>query len=98
MDVGGRDVLTYRSMIDCTAKLLGSSRLVVPTPFFPRQLAGVAASLITSVPPSLVRALVNSLPYEAVCSGVTLYEEVGVRPQSFSTTVRRAIREDGKAA
>lgn len=98
VDVGGREVLTYRSMIDRTAKLLGSRRLVLPAPFFPTQLAGVAASLITSVPPSLVRALVDSLPCESVCAGVTLYEEVGIRPQSFSATVRRAIREDRRDA
>jgi uncharacterized protein YbjT (DUF2867 family) len=94
VDVGGREVLTYRSMVDRIAQLLGSRRLVLPAPFLPTKLAGLAASLITDVPLPLVRALVDSLPCESVCDGVTLYEEVGVRPRSFSTIVRRAIRED----
>lgn len=66
-DVGGDEVLTYRELLDRFAALAGLERPQVVLPLAPGPLVGEAVALLSGVPRSTVRALVQSLAHDMVC-------------------------------
>ena len=67
-DIGGPDVLTYADMMRryaVIAKL--PRRLIVPVPLLTPRLSSLWVGLVTPVPGSLARPLVESLRNEVVC-------------------------------
>jgi hypothetical protein len=69
-DIGGRDVLTYRAMMHRYAEIAGlSRRRIIPVPVLsPRSCPASGSGLVTPVPSSLARPLVESLKHEVVCA------------------------------
>ncbi|MFD0275283.1 SDR family oxidoreductase [Kitasatospora sp. NPDC127111] len=66
-DVGGPDVLTYRQMMQGYARVAGlPPRLILPTPVLTPWLSGHWIGLVTPVPNSIARPLVESLRHEVV--------------------------------
>ncbi len=61
-DIGGRDILTYREMLEILANLLGKWRLFVPSPFSNIGLFAYFASLCTPVPAPITRCLMEGSP------------------------------------
>ncbi|SEG52137.1 Uncharacterized conserved protein YbjT, contains NAD(P)-binding and DUF2867 domains [Thermomonospora echinospora] len=67
-DIGGPDVLTYREMMRRYAAAAGlSRRLIVPVPVLSPRLSSLWIGLITPVPSTIARPLVESLRTEVVC-------------------------------
>jgi uncharacterized protein YbjT (DUF2867 family) len=67
-DIGGPDVLTYRDMMVRYAAVAGlPRRLIVPVPVLTPWLSSHWVGLVTPVPSSLARPLVESLRTEVVC-------------------------------
>ncbi|MFJ9606029.1 SDR family oxidoreductase [Kitasatospora sp. NPDC101176] len=67
-DIGGPDVLTYRLMMRHYAEVAGlPPRLIVPVPVLTPALSSHWVGLVTPVPGSLARPLVESLRHEVVC-------------------------------
>jgi uncharacterized protein YbjT (DUF2867 family) len=61
-DIGGPDVLTYREMMHRYAKVAGlRRRLIVPVPVLTPTLSSHWVGLVTPVPSSIARPLVDSL-------------------------------------
>jgi uncharacterized protein YbjT (DUF2867 family) len=68
-DIGGPDVLTYADMMRRYAVVAGlPRRLIVPTPLLSPTLSSHWVGLVTPVPRSLARPLVESLTSEAICT------------------------------
>lgn len=68
-DIGGPDILTYEDMMRRYAKVAGlPNPLIVPVPVLSPGLSSHWVGLITPVPPSIARPLVESLKHEVVCS------------------------------
>lgn len=68
-DVGGPDVLTYRQMMHRYAAIAGlSRRIIVSVPVLTPRLSSHWVGLVTPVPGSIARPLVESLRHEVVCS------------------------------
>ena len=68
-DIGGPDVLTYREMMLRYAAVAGlPHRLVVPVPVLTPALSSHWVGLVTPVPRSIARPLVESLRHEVVCA------------------------------
>jgi uncharacterized protein YbjT (DUF2867 family) len=68
-DIGGPDVLTYRDMMHRYAQIAGlSRRRIIPVPVLSPQLSSLWVGLVTPVPSSLARPLVESLRHEVVCA------------------------------
>ncbi|KJS63263.1 SDR family oxidoreductase [Streptomyces rubellomurinus] len=66
-DLGGPDVLTYAQMMHRYARLAGlRRRLIVPVPVLTPRLSGHWVGLVTPVPGSIARPLVESLRHEVV--------------------------------
>jgi len=67
-DIGGPDVLTYAQMMQRYAAVAGlRRRLIVPVPVLSPGLSSHWVGLITPVPASIARPLVESLKYEMIC-------------------------------
>jgi uncharacterized protein YbjT (DUF2867 family) len=67
-DIGGPDILTYEDMMRRYAKNAGlGKRLIIPVPVLSPGLSSHWVGLITPVPASIARPLVESLKHEVVC-------------------------------
>ncbi|GIJ00324.1 uncharacterized protein YbjT (DUF2867 family) [Sediminihabitans luteus] len=67
-DVGGPDVLTYREMMQGYAEVAGlPRRFIVSVPVLTPRLSSHWVGIVTPVPASIARPLVESLQHEVVC-------------------------------
>jgi uncharacterized protein YbjT (DUF2867 family) len=67
VEIGGPDVLTYREMLQVYAEVAGlARRLVLRVPFLTPRLSSLWVGLVTPLPSSLARPLVDSLVNDVV--------------------------------
>jgi uncharacterized protein YbjT (DUF2867 family) len=95
-EVGGPDVLSYREMMQATARVLGVRRLLVPVPFFSPGLSRLWVTLVTGTPRALVAPLVQSLRHDMVARDRWLQERVGRPGRPFAEALAEAVREEGR--
>ncbi|MEU4546609.1 SDR family oxidoreductase [Nonomuraea dietziae] len=68
-DIGGPDVLTYAEMMRRYAAVAGlPPRLIIPVPLLSPRLSSLWVGLVTPVPATIARPLVESLRGQAVCA------------------------------
>lgn len=91
-DVGGPDVLTYREMMQLTAKVLGRRRPMIPVPFVTPALSELWVSLVTGTSRSLVRPLIESLRHPMVVSDPWIQKEMGLEGRTFEDALRDSLR------
>ena len=92
IQLGGADVLTYREMIERTARAVGHrSPVVIRTPVLSPRLSSYWVALVTPVDLGLARPLVEGLASEMI---VTEPPPPGLNdePLSFDAAVRAAIQ------
>ena len=97
-DVGGPEVMTYRSMMKRTASLLGLERRILPLPIIPRSLSRLWISVITGAPRELVAPLIESLGHPMVARDHALMDRAGMAGTPFDEAVRAALAEPPRAA
>lgn len=94
-DIGGPDVLTYHRMMDGYAEVAGlSKRTILPVNVLTPRLSSRWVGLVTPVPSTIARPLVDSLRYEVVCREHDIdtflpQPEEGLLP--FRTAVAQAL-------
>ncbi|MGV9305328.1 SDR family oxidoreductase [Nonomuraea sp. NPDC003727] len=80
-DIGGPDVLTYAEMMNRYAAVAGlPPRLIIPVPLLTPRLSSLWVGLVTPVPASIARPLVESLRTQAVCREHDIARYVGDPP------------------
>ena len=90
-DIGGPDVLTYEEMMQRYAAVAGlPPRRIVPVPVLTPGLSGHWVGIVTPVPNSIARPLVDSLIHEVVCKEHDIAEHVP-DPQGGLTGFDRAV-------
>ena len=90
-EIGGPDVLTYRSMMTTAARVMGRRRLIVPVPFLSPRLSSHWLRLITDVDLQTARALIDSMTNEVVVHDHRMAELVGPASTSFAAAVEQAL-------
>jgi uncharacterized protein YbjT (DUF2867 family) len=94
-DIGGKDVLTYKCLMNLFSKEAHlPRRLIVPVPFLTPVLSSYWIHFITPVSSSLAKPLVEGLQNEVVCREHIIQE---ILPQDLLTAqeaIRRAIGFD----
>lgn len=94
-DIGGPDVLTYQQMMQRYAAVAGlPRRIILPINLLSPQLSSHWVSLVTPVPRSIARPLVQSLRHPAVCRNSEVKDFIPDPPEglfSFDEAVRRAL-------
>ena len=91
-EVGGPDVLTYREMMQATAKVLGRRRPMIPVPIVTPALSELWVSLVTRTSRKLVRPLIESLRHPMVVSDPWLQKKMGLNGRSFEDALRDSLR------
>lgn len=95
VEIGGRDVLTYRDLMKAFARAGGRRPpLIVPVPVLTPRLSSLWCGLVTAVPVSVARPLIDGLKNEVVVRDDTasrLFPDV--RPIGFDEAVKRALAE-----
>lgn len=67
-DIGGPDVMTYRSMMEGFAEVAGlRRRIILPVNLLSPKLSSHWVGLVTPVPRGIARPLVDSLKVEVIC-------------------------------
>ena len=91
-DIGGRDVLTYRQMMQRYAAVAGlRRRIIVPVPVLSPTLSSHWVGVVTPVPASIAKPLVASLRNEVVCSENDIQRYVPPPPEGL-VTFERAVQ------
>ena len=92
LDVGGPEVLTYREMMAQYAEEAGlAKRLVVPVPFLTPGLSSRWIGLVTPIPPSLARPLIESLVNDVVVTGEAAADVMPTEQVTYREAVRLAL-------
>jgi uncharacterized protein YbjT (DUF2867 family) len=91
LDAGGPDVLTYQQMMQIYAEEAGLRRLIVPVPVLTPGLSSLWIGLVTPLPPSVARPLVESLRHEVVVGDRPAAEVFPFEPTPYRDAVRRAL-------
>jgi len=90
-DVGGPDVLSYRQMLDETAKVLGVNRTMISVPWFSPGLSALWVSGVTGAKMPLVRPLVGSLRHDMVARNLDLNHRYNITGETFENSMRKAV-------
>lgn len=96
VEIGGPDVLSYAEMMHAYARLRGLRRVMIPVPVLTPRLSSYWCSLVTPVPSTIARPLIEGLRNEVIVRDSAPSAAFLIEPTPFETAVRRAIeRTDG---
>lgn len=91
VEIGGPDVMSYRDMMLTYARVRGLKRKMISTPVLSPRLSSYWINLITPIPASIARPLVEGLTSEVVVDDPEPAKAYGVRPISYETAVKLAL-------
>ncbi len=93
VEIGGADVLSYREMMLRAASTRGRHPMIVSVPVLTPRLSSLWCGLVTSVPASIARPLIEGLRNETIVrddTAVRLFPDI--RPMRFDDAVELATR------
>lgn len=91
-EVGGPDVMSYREMMQATARVLGRRRPMIPVPLVTPALSELWVSLVTGSSRSLVRPLIESLRHPMIAEDKWLQQRMGLAGQRFETALAESVK------
>lgn len=93
LDIGGPDILTYADMMQEFAAVVGlRRRVIIPVPVLSPTLSSRWVGLVTPLPSSIARPLIDSLRHEVVMSDHAIDDLVPHDPLPFRTALELAVR------
>lgn len=94
VEIGGADVVTYRQMMTGYAEVAGlRRRLIITVPILSPRLSSLWVGLVTPLPPSLARPLVDSLVNEVIVTDDLARRIVDHEPMTYRQTLELALRK-----
>ncbi len=90
-EIGGPDVLTYREMLERTARNLGKRPVILTVPVLTPRLSAYWVDLVTSIPSSIAHPLIEGLKNEAIVHDDAARQVMPVPLTPFDTAVRQAL-------
>lgn len=94
LEIGGGDVLTYADLMRVTASVQGRRVRILTVPLLTPRLSAYWLNLVTSVPMSLARPLVEGLRNDVVCRDERIREWIPLPLTPFRAAVERALEVD----
>jgi uncharacterized protein YbjT (DUF2867 family) len=94
LEIGGGEVLTYADLMRETAAAMGRKVWIFTVPLLTPRLSAYWLNLVTSVPMSLARPLVEGLRNDVVCHDTRIREWIPFSLTPFRAAVSRALRLD----
>lgn len=93
IEIGNPEVMSYRNMLERTAKAMGKNRLVFSVPVFSLGLSKLWVGIFGDSPPQLVSPLVESLKHTLTVSPELAFKEKEIDYQSFEKACEVALTE-----
>lgn len=90
-DVGGKDILTYENMLRNMAEVMGKKCYFIKSAFANTHVYAYVASLLTPVPATIIRSLLESCYNEVICNPANLPPDQMYRPISYKEAILRAM-------
>jgi len=90
-DIGGPDILSYREMMLGYAAVRGLKRWLIQVPVLTPRLSSYWVDLITPIPASISRPLIEGLKYDVICQNKNASDFFSVRPMGYREAVRLAL-------
>jgi uncharacterized protein YbjT (DUF2867 family) len=92
-DIGGPDILTYKEMMLGYARSRNLKRWIITVPLLTPRLSSLWLNLVTSVPYSLARSLVDSMKNEVICKDEKIKTVVPRECFSYMDTLKLAFEK-----
>lgn len=96
IDIGGPDVMTYRTMMKATANVMGKNPKMIGVPFFTLTLSRLWLRLVTNTPKEMVYPLVASLKHPMLVQPSHTVEGISNAPTPFREAAKIALDADQK--
>lgn len=94
IEIGGRDVLTYGTMMQVYARVRGLRRLIIPVPVLTPGLSAHWVNLVTPIPWSVARPLIEGLRNPVVVRDPAAREIFPeIHPLPYEDAVRSAVEQ-----
>ena len=90
-DIGGKDVLSYISMIKTIATIMDKKCYLIPSPISNYKLYAYFAGLVTPVPAQITMCLFEGGKNEVVCQDNDILNIIKFEPLYFKESISRAI-------
>lgn len=90
-DVGGPEVMTYRTMMERAARLRGKHPILIEVPFLTPRLSSLWLHLVTPASVAVARPLIEGLRVPTVAHDDRIWALTGVRQTTFDEAVRSAL-------
>ncbi len=94
-DLGGPEVMTYRTMMERVARIRGKHPILVEVPFLTPRLSSLWLYLVTPASVAVARPLVEGLRVPTVAKDDRLWQHVGVERTTFDEAIRLALLDSG---
>ncbi|MFZ4098757.1 MAG: SDR family oxidoreductase [Chlamydiia bacterium] len=91
IEIGGADVMTYGQMMQRYAQIRGLRRYLIPVPLLTPYLSGLWIGLVTPIPSTIARFLIEGLRNEVVVESPLAKEIFPFQPMGFDEAVRIAL-------
>lgn len=92
VEIGGPDILSYGEMMQAYADVRGLRRIMIPVPVLSPRLSSYWVSLVSPVPASIARPLIEGLRNEVIVHDPGPASAFGLSPIPYHEALRRAIR------
>ncbi len=93
-DIGSNDIMTYRELLERSARLLGLKRLFIGVPFPLFRLSKIFLALISGYPRQLVSPLVETLKHSLVARELSFQHQAGRPGIPFEQAVADSLAEE----
>jgi uncharacterized protein YbjT (DUF2867 family) len=96
IEIGSPEIMSYRSMLERTAAVMGKKRLVFSVPVFSLGLSKFWVGLFGDSPPQLVSPLVESLKHTLLVTPELAFKEKNISYQTLEESISIALNSDAK--
>ncbi|MEF3110906.1 DUF2867 domain-containing protein [Raoultella sp. WB_B2P2-3] len=93
-EAAGPEVLSYQQQFTRFMAVSGKHRLLIPIPFPTRWISVWFLNVITSVPPTIAKALIQGLKHDLIADDRALRALIPQALISFDEAVRRTLKEE----
>ncbi len=95
-EAAGPEVLSYQQQFEHFMAVSGKRRWLIPIPFPTRWISVWFLNVITSVPPTTAKALIQGLKHDLLADDTALRALIPQRLIAFDDAVRRTLKEEEK--
>lgn len=97
-DIGGNDVMSYREMMQRTARAMGRTRTLVRVPFFSPRLSALWVALVSGASKTLVTPLVQSLRHHMLVQDNPLQASLAPASTGFDDAIAQSLAQENEGA